>query len=199
MVKSRYSAYRSSRPVKEIIQDNKYVELTYKVIDKDTKAKLSWVEYPIGYIHGATDILSPEVSAELEGKAAGDVIEVPIDCNKLYGPRDESLVITDYKANVPEEYQEVGMTITMQNDKGDQKTFIVTRVDEKTVTLDGNNPLCGRQVIFMLEILNVRDATDEELEAGGPVDAEPDVEEILASAAKQTKKTLIRLIPRQRP
>ncbi len=170
--------------MKEVIQDNKYVELTYRVVDKATGAALSWVEYPIGYVHGVTDILSPAVADELEGKSEGDIIEVPIDCNKLYGPRDESLVITDYKENVPEEYHEVGMAITMENDKGDQKTFLVTRVDEKTVTLDANNPLSGREVIFTLEVLKVRDATEEELEAGGMVGAEPDIEEILESASK---------------
>ena len=55
---------------------------------------------------------------ELEGKAAGEVIEVPIDCNQLYGPRDESLVITERLENVPEEYREVGMSILMESDTG---------------------------------------------------------------------------------
>ena len=52
---------------------------------------------------------------------------MPLDCNKLFGPRDESLVVTDRIENVPEEYREVGMSILMENDKGDTKTFIVTR------------------------------------------------------------------------
>jgi len=157
----------------------KFVELTYKVIDAKTDSLLTRVEYPIGYIHGVTEALAPQVTSELEGKTAGDVIEVPIDCNKLYGPRDESLVITDHIDNVPQEYHEVGMSILMENEQGQTKTFLVTRVDEKSVTIDGNNPLCGREVIFKLEILTVRDATEEEIEAGGPVDAEPDISEIV--------------------
>jgi FKBP-type peptidyl-prolyl cis-trans isomerase SlyD len=159
----------------DIIEDNKYVELTYKVIDEKTGNILTLVEFPIGYIQGATDALSPAVTAELAGKSAGDTIEVPIDCNELYGPRDESLVITDYIENVPEEYRELGTKITMENDKGDTKTFLVTRKDDTTLTIDGNNPLCGRQVIFQLEIITVRDATDEELEAGGKVEPGPDL------------------------
>jgi FKBP-type peptidyl-prolyl cis-trans isomerase 2 len=109
----------------------------------------------------------------------GDVIEVPIDCNKLFGPRDESLVVTDLIENVPEEYRELGTSILMENDEGKTKTFIVTRVDDKTVTIDGNNPLCGREVIFKLSILTVRDATDEEVEIGGPVGANPDISDIV--------------------
>jgi FKBP-type peptidyl-prolyl cis-trans isomerase SlyD len=114
--------------------------------------------------------------AELEGKTAGDVIEVPIDCNQLYGPRDESLVLTERIQNVPEEYREVGMSILMENDRGQTKTFLVTRVDARSVTIDGNNPLCGREVIFRLEILLVRDATDEEIEHGGKIEEGPDLE-----------------------
>ena len=165
----------------DTIKDNKFVELTYKVIDKKTGGVLTLVEFPIGYVHGASEILSPQVTAELQGKSAGEFIEVPIDCNQLYGPRDESLVSTDLIDNVPEQYREVGMRILMENEKGESKSFLVTRIDDKTLTIDGNNPLCGREVIFKLEILTVRDATEEEIELGGPVDAEPDLNEILNS------------------
>lgn len=155
----------------DIIQDNKYVELTYKVIDEKTNAVLTMVEYPIGYVQGVNEILSPQVHAELNGKKVGETIEVPIDCNELYGPRDESLVITDRIQNVPKEYREVGSQILMENDKGQTKTFLVTKVDKTSVTIDGNNPLCGRDVIFQLEILSIRDATDEEIANGGAAEA----------------------------
>jgi len=160
----------------ETIQDEKYVELTYKVIDQKSGDVLVGVEFPIGYVHGANDILAPAVTKELVGKSVGDVIEVPIDCNQLYGPRDESLVFTDVIDNVPEEYREVGTTIVTQNEKGEPRSFIVTRIDDKTLTVDGNNPLCGRQVIFKLEVLNIRDATEDEVEAGGAIGAEPDID-----------------------
>lgn len=166
----------------EVIQNNKLVELKYKTVDKKTNEVLTHVEYPIGYVHGAESVLSEEVTNELEGKSVGDIIEVPIDCDMLYGPRDESLVFTDRIENVPEDYREIGLTITMENEKGEPKNFIVTRFDDKTLTIDGNNPLCGREVIFMLEILTVRDATDEEIALGGNVGADPDVEEILKKA-----------------
>jgi FKBP-type peptidyl-prolyl cis-trans isomerase SlyD len=160
----------------EAIQDNKYVELTYKVIDQKSGEVLTGVEFPIGYVHGANDILAPAVSKELDGKSIGDVIEVPIDCDQLYGPRDESLVFTDSLNNVPEGYREIGTTIITQNEKGEERRFIVTRMDDKTLTVDGNNPLCGRQVVFELEVLNVRDATDDEIEAGGAIEVEPDID-----------------------
>jgi FKBP-type peptidyl-prolyl cis-trans isomerase SlyD len=161
----------------EIVEDDKYVELTFKVTDAKTGHVLSAVEFPLGYVHGRNQILAPMVLAELQGRTAGDVIEVPIDCNQIYGPRDESLVFTDRIENVPQEYREIGTTITMENENGDTRNFIVTRMDAKTLTVDGNNPLCGREVIFRLEILTVREPTEEEYEAGGAIGTQPDVDQ----------------------
>jgi len=159
----------------DTIRDGMFVELTYKVTDRKSGDVLSCVEFPLSYVHGHNEILAPSVHEELEGKSAGDVIEVPIDGSRLFGPRDESLVFTDRIENVPEEYRQVGTAILMENDKGHARSFIVTRMDDRTLTIDGNNPLCGREVVFRLEILAVRDATDEEMKAGGAIRAEPDV------------------------
>jgi FKBP-type peptidyl-prolyl cis-trans isomerase SlyD len=165
-----------SESTKDVIAPNKYVELKYKVIDVKTDGVLTEVEYPIGYVHGVNEILAPAVMAELEGKAEGETIEVPIDCNKIYGPRDESLVIVENINNVPEEYREVGTAILMENDKGQTRTFLVTHIGGDVITIDGNNPLCGREVLFRLEIQLVRDATAEEIEHGGKIEEGPDID-----------------------
>jgi len=157
----------------DTIAHNKYVELKYRVVDAKTGHVLTAVDFPLGYVHGVNDVLSSQVMAELEGRAVGDRISVELDCNTLFGPRDESLVVTDHIENVPEEYREVGTTILMENEQGETKRFLVTRVDEKTLTIDGNNPLCGRQVVFELEILTVREATQSEMAAGGKVEMPP--------------------------
>jgi len=160
----------------EAIQDGMFVELTYKVRDRKTGHVLTGVEFPLGYVHGHNEILAPSVHQELEGRRAGDVIEVPIDGSRIFGPRDESLVFTDDVENVPEEYRQVGTSILMENDQGQTRSFLVTHLDDETLTVDGNNPLCGREVVFTLEILTVRDATDEETKAGGAIGAAPAVD-----------------------
>ena len=162
--------------MRQTILDGKFVELTYKVADGKSGQVLTGVEFPLGYVHGHNEILAPSIHAELEGKAAGDVIEVPIDGNRIFGPRDESLVFTDRIENVPEEYRAIGTSILMENGSGKTRSFIVTRMDGETLTVDGNNPLCGREVVFRLEVLAVRDATDEEMKAGGAIAAEPDID-----------------------
>ena len=158
------------------IQDGRFVELTYKVTDRKTGHVLTRVEFPLGYVHGHNEILAPSVHRELEGKSAGDVIEVPIDGNQIFGPRDESLVFNDHIGNVPEAYRQIGTSILMESDKGQTRSFIVTRMDDETLTVDGNNPLCGREVVFTLEILTVRDATVEESRVGEAIIAHADID-----------------------
>jgi FKBP-type peptidyl-prolyl cis-trans isomerase SlyD len=160
----------------EAIEDGKFVELTYEVTDRISGRVLTCVEFPLGYIHGHNEILAPFVHKELTGRCAGDVIEVPIDGNRIFGPRDESLVFTDRIDNVPAEYRQVGVSILMENDVGRTRSFIVTRMDDETLTVDGNNPLCGREVVFRLEVVTVRDPTDDETKAGGAIGAAPDID-----------------------
>jgi FKBP-type peptidyl-prolyl cis-trans isomerase SlyD len=160
----------------EVIGHGKFVELTYKVTDRKSGHILTKVDFPLGYVHGHNEILAPSVHKELEGRSAGDVIEVEIDGNQIFGPRDESLVFSDHIDNVPEEYQQVGTSILMENDRGQTRTFLVTHMDDERVTVDGNNPLSGRVVMFTLEILTVRNATVEETTAGGAIHAGADIE-----------------------
>src|SRR5437762_1359414 len=166
----------SVHPSSEVIREGKFVELTYQVTDRKSGHVVTRVEFPLGYVHGHNEILAPSVHMALEGKSSGDIIEVVIDGNQIFGPRDESLVFSDHIENVPEEYRQVGTAILMENDKGKTRSFTVTRMDSQTLTVDGNNPLCGREVVFTLEILTVRDATDEEMKAGGAIGAAPDID-----------------------
>jgi FKBP-type peptidyl-prolyl cis-trans isomerase SlyD len=166
----------SVRPSSEAIRDGKFVELTYKVTDRKSGHVVTRVEFPLGYVHGHNEILAPSVHRELDGKSAGDTIEVVIDGNQVFGPRDESLVFADDIENVPEEYRQVGTSILMENDRGQTRSFLVTHMDDEKLTVDGNNPLCGREVVFTLEILTVRDATDEETRAGGAIHAGPEID-----------------------
>jgi FKBP-type peptidyl-prolyl cis-trans isomerase SlyD len=167
MERSGFSVHPSS----ERIRDGKFVELTYKVTDRKTGHVVTSVDFPLGYVHGHNEILAPTVHMQLEGKSAGDTIEVVIDGTQIFGPRDESLVFTDSIDNVPEEYRQVGTSILMENDKGQTRSFLVTHLDDETLTVDGNNPLCGREVVFKLEVLTVRDATEKESTAGGAIHA----------------------------
>jgi FKBP-type peptidyl-prolyl cis-trans isomerase SlyD len=158
----------------DTIADGKYVELTYLVRDSQTGDVLTEILRPLNYVHGVNEILAPKITRELEGKAQGQRVDLLVDCNELYGPRDESLVMTEKVAVVPREYRQVGTRILMENNLGQMKSFLVTKIEGDKITFDGNNPLCGREVIYQVKVLLVRDATAEEMERGGNAGSDPE-------------------------
>lgn len=156
------------------ITEGKYVELTYCVRDSTTGTVLTEITRPLNYVHGLNEILAPRITRELEGKTQGERVDLLVDCNELYGPRDESLVITEKVSLVPREYRQVGSQILMENSLGRMKSFLVTKIEGDKITFDGNNPLCGKEVIYQVKIQMVRDATEEEKQIGKTVEADPE-------------------------
>lgn len=121
---------------------------------------------PIRYIHG-TDDLIPGLEKALEGKKTGDQLQVEVSIDEAYGERDESLVEAVPRENFRGiDNIEIGMQF--QTDMEDGSPFLVTVVDldDETVTVDGNHPLAGKALSFELEVIEVREATAEEIEHG---------------------------------
>ena len=141
------------------IHDGTFVELTYKVTDRKSGHVLTCVEFPLGYVHGHNEILAPSIHKELEGKSAGDVIEVPIDGNRIFGPRDESLVFTDRIENVQEYRQSAPQP--HENDKG--RPQLPRDASTPRPDVDGNIRL-RPGVVFRSRYDGAR-PTDEEMNA----------------------------------
>ena len=80
----------------EIIRDGRFVELTYKVTDRKSGHVLTRVEFPLGYVHGRNEILAPSVHRQLEGKSAGDVIEVAAVAVGTWGNGEPGGYIVDW-------------------------------------------------------------------------------------------------------
>ncbi len=121
---------------------------------------------PIRYIHG-TDDLIPGLEKALEGHATGDRLHVDVPMADAYGARDETLV----EAVPQENFQgidsiEPGMQFQTEMDDGSPFLVTVVDVNEQTVTVDGNHPLAGKDLSFDLEVVEVREATAEEIEHG---------------------------------
>ena len=152
------------------ITTNKFVELTYRIIDQTNGEVIEQVEEPLGYVQGDNTLLFNQVTKELEGKSVGDEVEILLKAEDAFGPKLEELIFTDEINNVPVEYRFIGAAVTMQNDKGGIKDFIVSSIEDGKLTIDGNHPLAGKDIIFYVEVLSVRDATADEIIEGGSID-----------------------------
>ena len=156
--------------MKEIISINKFVELTYKIVDQSNGEIIEQVENPLGYVQGDNSLLFNQVTKKLEGKSAGDEVEILLKAKDAFGPKIEDLIFTDDIDNVPMEYRHIGANVTMQNDKGGTKDFVVSSIENGKLTIDGNHPLAGKDIIFFVEVLSIRDATADEIIEGGSID-----------------------------
>ena len=154
----------------EIISINKFVELTYRIIDQSNGEVIEQVEEPLGYVQGDNSLLFNQVTKELEGKYVGDEVEILLKAEDAFGKKADELIFTDDINNVPVEYRFIGASVTMQNDKGGTKDFIVSSIEDGKLTIDGNHPLAGKDIIFYVEILSIREATADEIIEGGKLD-----------------------------
>lgn len=122
-------------------------------------------EEPLAYIQGVGAIISG-LEAALEGKAPGDAVKVSIPPEGGYGLRDDSLqqVVARQMFNSPSEL-EVGMLFRARTQAGPQ-TMTIVGIEGADITVDGNHPLAGETLNFDVTVLDVREATAEELSHG---------------------------------
>jgi FKBP-type peptidyl-prolyl cis-trans isomerase SlyD len=120
---------------------------------------------PLSYLHGAQNIV-PGLEKELEGKTVGDKLSVTVKPEEGYGEFDESL-LQDLPKSMFTGVEEIepGMEFHAQTQHGLQ-IVAVKKVEEETVTVDGNHPLAGQNLHFTVEITEVREASKEEIEHG---------------------------------
>ena len=120
---------------------------------------------PLAYLHGNGQLI-PGLENELEGKSAGDSFEAVIGPEMGYGEYDENLVVKIGRDRFDtNEEIEPGMQFQAQTPEGD-RVFTIKDVSENEVTADGNHPLAGMELEFAVTVVNIREATTEELEHG---------------------------------
>lgn len=148
------------------IAKDKVASIEYTLTDNDGQVLDSSVgSEPLAYLHGAGNII-PGLEKALEGKTVGDAFKVSIAPAEGYGEKDESLMQVVPKrmfAGVDE--IEAGMQFHAQTDHGMQ-VITVAKVDGDNITVDANHPLAGQTLNFDVKVMEVREATAEELDHG---------------------------------
>ncbi|MFZ2508095.1 MAG: peptidylprolyl isomerase [Steroidobacteraceae bacterium] len=120
---------------------------------------------PLAYLHGTGNLI-PGLEAALDGRAAGESLEVTIGPEQAYGLRDERLVQIVPRAKFGEiAALEPGMQLRTTG-PGGSRIVTVTRVERDLVTIDGNHPLAGKTLRFQVQITEVRQASRDELKHG---------------------------------
>jgi len=120
---------------------------------------------PLAYLHGADNII-PGLEQALEGKKAGDKMQIAIEPADAYGEYDDDMTqVVPVSVFQGVDSVEVGMHFQAQTEMGTQSVRIA-KVEGDQVTVDGNHPLAGVRLNFDVEVAEVRDAQETELEHG---------------------------------
>ena len=154
------------KPLNMQIEANKVVTLNYTLTDRDGNVIDQSSDGSFAYLHGANNII-PGLENALTGRQTGDSLDVTVPPAEGYGERDAGKTQSVPREMFPTDTEiEPGMQFHAQGPNGEVLVVTVTAVDDQTVTVDGNHPLAGVELNFKVEIMDVRDASAEELEHG---------------------------------
>ena len=147
------------------ISSEKVVAIHYTLKDNSGSVlDSSEGKQPLYYLHGFGNLI-PGMEEGLEGRVAGDSFQVVIAPEKGYGVRNEEFVqqvpLEAFGGTIPQ----VGMQFQAGNDQG-RYIVTVTAVEGEMVTVDANHPLAGVELHFSVEVIEVREATADEIAHG---------------------------------
>lgn len=149
------------------IAQDKVVTIHYTLKDATgEQLESSFQGEPMAYLHGHHNLI-PGLEKALQEKEAGAKLEVSLPPEDAYGERDDRLVETVPKEMFGEGVEfEVGMQFHAESQDGHPYVVSVTAIEDAHVQVDGNHPFAGATLNFEVEVMDVRDATEEELSHG---------------------------------
>jgi FKBP-type peptidyl-prolyl cis-trans isomerase SlyD len=153
------------------IQNGKIVQLAYTLTSTEGDVlDQADLKEPFVYLHGASQIV-PGLESGLDGLTVGTKKKITVAPESGYGDIDPELKMAVKRSQFPADAQlEEGMQFESRTPEGHGMIFTVDSLegegDAQMVHIDGNHPLAGETLHFDVEVLGVRDATDEEKEHG---------------------------------
>ena len=149
------------------IAHNTIATIHFTVCSSDgTQIDSSKNSQPMVFLQGS-HFLIQGLEDELEGKTVGDKFVIDIAPDLAYGERHEELVQAVEKSMFEDMEINEGMTFRATTDDGEQSVMII-EINDEEVIVDGNHPLSGLTLNFDVEILEVREASVEEISHGHP-------------------------------
>jgi FKBP-type peptidyl-prolyl cis-trans isomerase SlyD len=119
---------------------------------------------PLTYLHGVGNLV-PGLEHALDGKTTGDAIDITLPPADAYGDRDDKLVRNLPLRKIADKKPQVGRRYRAQLEDG-QAVVLVTGLKGDYATIDANHPLAGMTLHFQVKVVEIREATAEEITHG---------------------------------
>ena len=148
------------------ITSNTVVQMHYKLTNQDGMLlDSSEGREPLTYMHGK-QMLIPGLENQLEGKAIGEKFTANVVAAEAYGDKSPEMIHVVPKENFSGDGElAAGLQIQIDTNQGTQMA-IITKVEGEDVTIDMNHPFAGKTLYFSGEVLNVREAHENEKQHG---------------------------------
>ena len=148
------------------IEQNSVVTLHYTLKDNDGNIIDQSDDGSFLYLHGAMNII-PGLENALAGKSAGDEFSVSVSPEEGYGAKDPER-IQEVPKEMFENADEIkpGVQFHAQGPDGSAVVVTVVEVKDEAVVIDGNHALAGVDLNFSVTVVDVREATEEEISHG---------------------------------
>jgi len=147
------------------VEDKKVVQFLYTLKDDQQSVLESTEGKPVAYLHGYNGMMAGLEKA-LAGKAVGDKFSVTLPPEEAYGERvEDSVQRVPMKHLQGAKKWKPGMVATVETEQG-QRQVTVVKAGKFMVTVDSNHPFAGKALTFDLEVVDIREASDEELTHG---------------------------------
>ncbi len=148
------------------VQDGQVVSMEYSLHVDGEMIDSSQGGEPLEFLQGAGNII-PGLEDELYGLEIGEAKNVIVAAEDGYGILDPDAFIDVPRDQFPAEIPlEIGVELQVQDETGRPMMARIDMVDADSVRLDFNHPLAGKELVFDVKIVGLRDATDEEMEHG---------------------------------
>lgn len=147
------------------INADKAITLNYTLKDGDGKLIDESKDASFIYLHGHGNII-PGLESALNEKTKGDTFDLVLEPKDAYGEYNDAITQTIPRDAFGDEKIEVGMQFHAEGDDGEPVMITVSEVNGDDITIDGNPPLAGVTLHYNVEVIDVRDATEEELSHG---------------------------------
>jgi FKBP-type peptidyl-prolyl cis-trans isomerase SlyD len=151
---------------KPVIADDVVVKLKYSVSVAGQVVESSADDNPIQFIQGRGDVI-PGLENALYGLSVGDQKEFNVAPEDGYGEADPDAIAKIPKAEFPPEIPlQPGVELRLKDEQGDELEAQIVAVEDEIVRLNFNHPLAGKELLFAIQVIDLRKATPEELEHG---------------------------------
>lgn len=150
-----------------IKEENSVVGIEYEVKEAGTDTVLDSNKgaEALEFITGKGSII-PGLEAQLAGMSVGESADIMVKADDAYGQINPEGVQTLPKEHFEGVELEAGMMLYGQSEDGQQMQVVVKSFTDKDVTIDGNHPLAGKDLMFSVVVLSERDATEDEVSSG---------------------------------